>query len=80
MCEIPVLANFFMWGESCTLGPDLMWPPLLAVKVKDVDGDGTVNNVEEYDRDVFSTFDYGVAAGVGFDFEVERLEFAIIMD
>ncbi|ADR21433.1 hypothetical protein MATR_09380 [Marivirga tractuosa] len=65
--EIPVLANIHL-GESLYLSAGPYVASLIAVKVKDVNGDGTVNNVEEYDRDDFNTFDYGVAAGVGFDF------------
>jgi hypothetical protein len=65
--EIPVLANIHV-GESLYLSAGPYVASLIAVKVKDVNGDGTVNNVEEYDRDDFNTFDYGVAAGVGFDF------------
>lgn len=66
--EIPVLANIHV-GESLYFSAGPYAATLIAAKVKDVDGDGTVNNVEEYDRDDFNTFDYGVAAGVGFDFE-----------
>ncbi|WP_296623064.1 porin family protein [Marivirga sp.] len=65
--EIPVLANFHV-GESLYFSAGPYVATLIAAKVKDVDGDGSINSVEEYDRDDFNTFDYGVAAGVGFDF------------
>ncbi|MBK6265286.1 PorT family protein [Marivirga sp. S37H4] len=65
--EIPVLANFHV-GESLYFSAGPYVAALIAAKVKDVDGDGTVNSVRELDRDDFNTFDYGVAAGVGFDF------------
>lgn len=41
---------------------------LVDVKIKDVDGDGTINSVQELDRDDFNTLDYGAAAGVAYDF------------
>lgn len=65
--EIPVLANFHL-GESIYFSAGPYVATLISVKVKDVNGDGSVNGVDEYDRDDFNTFDYGVAAGVGFDF------------
>jgi hypothetical protein len=65
--EIPVLANVHV-GESLYFSAGPYIATLIAAKVKDVDGDGSVNSVEEYDRDDFNTFDYGVSAGVGFDF------------
>jgi hypothetical protein len=65
--ELPVLANFHV-GESVYFSAGPYIATLVAVKVKDVDGDGSINSVEEYDRDNFNTLDYGVAAGVGFDF------------
>ena len=66
--EIPVLANIHV-GESLYFSAGPYIATLIAAKVKDVDGDGSINSVEEYDRDDFNTFDYGVAAGVGFDFD-----------
>jgi len=65
--EIPVLANIHV-GESLYFSAGPYIATLISAKVKDVDGDGSVNSVEEYDRDDFNTFDYGVAAGIGFDF------------
>lgn len=65
--EIPVLANIHV-GESLYFSAGPYISTLIAAKVKDVDGDGSVNGVREYDRDDFNTLDYGVAAGVGFDF------------
>ncbi|WP_375578781.1 porin family protein [Marivirga tractuosa] len=65
--EIPVLANIHV-GENLYFSAGPYAATLIAAKVKDVDGDGSINSVEEYDRDDFNTFDYGVAAGVGFDF------------
>ncbi len=65
--EIPVLANFHI-GESLYFSAGPYIAALIAAKVKDVDGDGSVNSVRELDRDDFNTFDYGVAGGVGFDF------------
>jgi hypothetical protein len=65
--EVPVLANIHI-GENLYVSAGPYVATLIAAKVKDVDGDGSVNSVEEYDRDDFNTFDYGVAAGLGFDF------------
>ncbi|HET8861006.1 porin family protein [Marivirga sp.] len=65
--EIPVLANFHV-GESLYFSAGPYIATLIAAKTKHLDGDGSVNGVKEYDRDDFNTFDYGVAAGVGFDF------------
>lgn len=41
---------------------------LVNAKIKDVDGDGTINSVQELDRDDFNTLDYGAVAGLGYDF------------
>lgn len=65
--EIPVLANIHV-GDNLYFSAGPYIATLIAAKVKDVDGDGSINSVEEYDRDDFNTFDYGIAAGVGFDF------------
>ncbi|GAA5020807.1 hypothetical protein GCM10011506_04070 [Marivirga lumbricoides] len=65
--EIPVLANIHL-GESLYISAGPYVAALIAAKVKDIDGDGSVNSVRELDRDDFNTFDYGVAAGLGFDF------------
>jgi hypothetical protein len=42
---------------------------LTSAKVKKVDADGNVNGVTELNKDNFNSFDYGAAAGLGFDVE-----------
>lgn len=41
---------------------------LLSANIKDVDGDGSINSIQELDRDDFNTFDYGLAAGISHAF------------
>ncbi|MHA7099587.1 porin family protein [Roseivirga pacifica] len=41
---------------------------LIGANVKDVDSDGTINEVEQLDRDDFNTLDYGAAFGLAFGF------------
>lgn len=65
--EIPVLANIH-FGENLYISAGPYAGLLTSVKIKDVDGEGDINEVEELDRDDFNTFDYGLAAGVGVNF------------
>lgn len=64
--EVPVLAVISLGNFNIHAGPYVGL--LVSAKVKDVDDDGTINDIESLDRDDFNTLDTGVAAGVGFDF------------
>jgi hypothetical protein len=64
--EVPVLAVGKIGNFNIHAGPYLGF--LLSAKVKDVDDNGTVQDVESLDRDNFNTLDTGIAVGFGFDF------------
>ncbi|MEQ8580613.1 MAG: porin family protein [Marinoscillum sp.] len=64
--EVPVLAVAKIGGFNIHAGPYLGF--LVGANVKDIDDDGSLNDVESLDRDDFNTFDYGISGGIGFDF------------
>lgn len=64
--EVPVLAVIKFGSMNIHAGPYLGF--LVSAKVKDVDDNGTVRDIEELDRDDFNTLDTGVSGGIGFDF------------
>ncbi|MFY0599145.1 MAG: PorT family protein [Cyclobacteriaceae bacterium] len=65
--EVPLLFVAKIGNFNIQAGPYLA--TLLSAKIKDVNDDGSVNNIERFDRDDFNTFDFGAAAGIGFDFD-----------
>jgi hypothetical protein len=65
--DLPVLAVVNLGKLNLHAGPYGGF--LLDVKVKDVDGNGTVKGMTELDKDKFNTIDYGLVGGIGFDFE-----------
>ncbi|MEO9477588.1 MAG: porin family protein [Cyclobacteriaceae bacterium] len=65
--ELPVLFALNAGDVNFHVGP--YFAALVGANVKDVEDDGTVQNVESFDRDDFNTLDYGFSAGVGFDFD-----------
>ncbi|RED91911.1 porin family protein [Marinoscillum furvescens] len=65
--EVPVLAVGKVGNFNIHAGPYLGF--LVGAKVKDVDDNGNINDVENLDRDDFNTLDTGVAAGFGLDFD-----------
>lgn len=64
--ELPVLFVGNIGSFHLHFGPYAGF--LISTKIKDVDDDGDVQDVEELDRDDFNTFDLGLAGGLGFDF------------
>lgn len=65
--EVPVLAVGKVGNFNIHAGPYLGF--LVGAKVKDVDDNGNINDVENLDRDDFNTLDTGIAAGFGLDFD-----------
>jgi hypothetical protein len=65
--KVPVMLSANHVKLNLQAGPYVGF--LVEVKVKDVDGDGSINAVQELVRDDFNTLDYGVAAGLGYDFD-----------
>lgn len=65
--ETPILFVGSIGNFNIHAGPYLGF--LIGVKIKDLDDDGDVTEVEELDRDDFNTVDVGVSGGLGFDFD-----------
>ncbi len=65
--EVPVMLVLKAGNFNIHAGPYLGF--LLSANVKDVDDDGSIKDFEALDRDDFNTFDYGIAGGLGFDFD-----------
>jgi hypothetical protein len=65
--KVPVMLTGNIGKFNIHAGPYVGF--LVDVKIKDVDGDGSINSVQELDRDDFNTLDYGMAAGLGYDFD-----------
>ncbi|MGK7391455.1 MAG: porin family protein [Candidatus Cyclobacteriaceae bacterium M2_1C_046] len=63
--EVPVLARIQIGSLHITAGPYVSM--LLHANIKDVDDSGNINDIENLDRDDFSTFDYGWSGGLGFN-------------
>ncbi len=66
--ELPVLINIHP-VENFHIGAGPYLATLISAKLKSVDDDGDVDGVEEFDRDNFTSFDYGVSFDAGLDFE-----------
>lgn len=64
--QVPVLAvvNF---GEFFNIHAGPYASYLASVDIKDVDDDGTINEIADLDADNFERFDYGVTAGIAFE-------------
>src|SRR5690606_1587280 len=65
--ELPVLAVVSFGAFSVHAGPYVAL--LTNANIKNVDDDGDIEEIDELDRDDFNTLDYGIAAGLGFDFD-----------
>jgi hypothetical protein len=66
--ELPVLLNFHL-TETLHVGAGPYAALLIGAKQKTVDDDGSTQDVEEYDRDDFTTLDYGLSFDGGIDLE-----------
>jgi len=69
--EVPILFVAHIDQLNLHIGPYAGY--LVGVNVKDVDSDGSVDDVTALDRDDFNKFDYGLAGGVGIDFESSQI-------
>lgn len=65
--ELPVLAVVSFGAFSVHAGPYVAL--LTNANIKNVDDDGDIEEIDKLDRDDFNTLDYGIAGGLGFDFE-----------
>ena len=66
--ELPVLAVFNLSKNiNIHAGPYVSF--LASANVKDLKSDGTENKVTDLKADSFNRFDYGLAGGIGFDFQ-----------
>lgn len=65
--ELPVMLNGQIGGFNLHVG--LYFGFLLSAKTKEVDDDGTPDDINALDRDDFNTIDYGATGGLSFDFE-----------
>ncbi|MBK6265285.1 PorT family protein [Marivirga sp. S37H4] len=65
--EVPVIFNFHL-TENFHLGAGPYIATLVSARAKAVDDDGPFDGEEEFDRDNFTTFDYGLSADAGLDF------------
>lgn len=65
--ELPVLAVFNI-GEHFNIhvGPYVGY--LANVNIKELDGDGSIQDIADLKEDDFNRFDYGLAGGIGVDF------------
>jgi hypothetical protein len=66
--EMPVLAVFNL-GRNINIhaGPYVAF--LAGANIKDIDSDGSENGVTDLKADNFNRFDFGLAGGIGFDFQ-----------
>ncbi len=69
--QIPVLGVLKVKNFNIHAGPYISL--LASANVKVVDSDGSINSVSELDRDDFNSFDSGLSAGLGFDFNTGLL-------
>ncbi|WP_420576045.1 porin family protein [Ekhidna sp.] len=69
--ELPVLFVGHVGRLNLQVGPYAAF--LVGANIKDVDSDGDINQVAQLDRDDFHTFDYGLAGGVGIDFDASQI-------
>ncbi len=69
--EVPVLFVGHVGPLNLHVGPYAAF--LVGVNIKSKDSDGNVEGVTQLDRDDFNTFDYGLAGGVGIDFESSQI-------
>ena len=65
--KMPVMLSANLGKLNLHAGPYVGF--LAGVKIKDVDGDGSIISIQELDRDDFNTLDYGGVAGLGYDFD-----------
>ena len=64
--KMPVMLSATVGALDLHAGPYLGL--LLGANVKDVDSDGSINQIQELDRDDFNTLDYGAALGLAYNF------------
>lgn len=66
--ELPVLAVVNI-GKNFNIhaGPYIAY--LASVNIKDLNDDGTIDNIADLDADNFQRFDYGLAGGLGIDIQ-----------
>lgn len=65
--ELPIMAVFSI-GDNFNIqaGPYVAY--LSSVNIKDMEEDGSIQGVKDLDESNFNRFDYGLAAGIGADF------------
>lgn len=66
--EVPVLFNVHL-TDNFHIGAGPYIATLINAQGKEVDSNGNVDNEAEFDRDNFTTFDYGFSVDAGLDFE-----------
>ncbi|KIC96521.1 hypothetical protein OI18_00765 [Flavihumibacter solisilvae] len=66
--ELPVLGVFnIVPNFNIHMGPYISY--LAAVNIRDMESDGSSDEIADLDADNFNRFDYGVAGGVGIDLQ-----------
>lgn len=66
--EVPVLFNLHL-TDNFHIGAGPHVATLLNASLKNVDSDGSVTGEEEFNRDNFTTMDYGFSVDAGLDFD-----------
>jgi Outer membrane protein beta-barrel domain len=66
--ELPVLAVFNV-GKNFNLHAGGYAAYLVDANIKDLNDDGTVQGIADFNTDNFNRFDYGVVGGLGFDIQ-----------
>ncbi len=66
--EVPVLFNVHL-TDNFHIGAGPYIGTLISAKAKAVDDDGSTDGEETFDRDNFTTFDYGFSVDTGIDFD-----------
>lgn len=69
--EVPLLFVGHIENLNLHIGP--YFGLLVGANIKDVDSDGSVNNIATLDRDDFNLLDYGLSGGVGVDFDKSQI-------
>lgn len=69
--ELPVFFVGHIGKLNLHAGPYAAF--LVGANIKDVDSDGNIDGVTQLDRDDFHTFDFGLAGGVGIDFNASQI-------
>jgi hypothetical protein len=66
--ELPIMGVFSLGDRfNLQVGPYVAY--LASTNIKNMDDDLNIQGVQDLNEDSFNRFDYGIAAGLGFDFE-----------